>query len=352
MKILYLGMSSGIGTVVTRSDAFRRLGHDVLVVDPRKALPDWKVIDWWWFHHAGWGLEPIIDRYVLRKARKQKFDAAFVDVGGLIGPRLVRKLKRIAPTVVCFNQDNPFVARDGNRWRLLLKALPEYDLFVVPRRSSVAPAYRHGARAVLQICHPADELTARPVVLSEADMAKYGSEVSFIGTWMPERGPFLLRLIELGVPLRIFGPRWHKAPEYPALAPHVTLGPLNGDEYAKAIAGAKIGLALLSKGNEDLHTSRSSEIPAIGRLLCGERTTDHLEMYAEDEEAILFDSAEECAAKCIALLADPQRLERIAAAGHRRVFRNGTLAEPQMKKILQHAVDLRAGAYAQESDSR
>jgi len=41
-------------------------------------------------------------------------------------------------------------------------------------------------------------------------------------------------------------------------------------------------------------------------------------MYKEDEEAVFWGTPEECAAKCLALLADEARRKRIAAAGRRR----------------------------------
>jgi len=338
VKILYLGALGGPTSTARRPGALRRLGHELTLVDPRDALPSGLLVDWWCFHYAALGLEAVINRYVLRQAGSGPYDIVFVDVGSLVGKTLVRKLKSIATKVICFNQDNPFTSRDGGRWRLFLKAMREYDLIAVPRASTALAARQNGARKVVRICLHADEELVRSARLTPEARAKYASEVAFVGTWMPERGAFMLRLIELGVPLRIFGPRWHKAPEFPLIEKHVTLGPLIGAEYASAIAASRISLVLLSKGNEDLHTSRSSEIPAIGRLLCGERTSEHLEMYDEGDEAVFFDNAEECAEKCLALLADPQELERIALAGHLRVQRNQTFSEPQLKSILDAAM--------------
>lgn len=337
MKILYLGAQGGPTSIAPRADSLRRSGHEVRVIDPRDALPSPSIFDWWCFHTAALGLGPLIERFVMREAGSGPYDLVFIDVSWIVGRSLIRKLRKIAPKIVCYIHDNPFTRHDRGRWRLVRQALPEYDVFAVRRDSTIKPAYEHGARKVVRIwCH-ADEALYRPIELSAADRHKYGSEVAFVGTWMPERGPFMRRLIELGVPLRIFGPRWHKAPEFEFLSPYLTLGPLIGEEYVKAIAGSRISLALLSKGNEDLHTSRSSEIPAVGRLLCGERTSEHLAMYDEGVEAVFFDTPEECAEKCLALLADADEIERIAAAGHRRVHRNGTFSQTQLKIILDAA---------------
>ncbi len=155
---------------------------------------------------------------------------------------------------------------------------------------------------------------------------------------MPERGPFLLRLVERGVPLRIYGDRWHLAPEYGKLRSHVVLGNLGGDDYVKAIRGAAIAIGLLSKANKDLHTTRSFEIPATGTLFCAERTSDHLEMYEDGKEAVFFDCADECADLCLALLAQPDRISEIATAGLNRIRRNGDFNENLLTKIIEAAL--------------
>ncbi|WOJ89107.1 glycosyltransferase [Methylocapsa polymorpha] len=333
--ILYIGPWAG--TAEQRIRAFQRLGHEVTVVDPDSADPSIKLLDFWKFHTGALGLSWLYKNYILSKVKGEIFDFVFVDHGELIGPAAVAALKKIGKIVVNYNQDNPYVARDGRRWRLFLEALPAYDLIVSPRLSSAQAAQRVGARRVLAVKFAADEAVHRPIELTEESRARFSSQVVFVGTWFPERGPFLLRLIERGVPLRIYGERWTKAPEYEALRSHVVLGNLEGEDYVKAIRGASIAIGLLSKGNEDLHTTRSLEIPAIGTLFCAERTSDHLAMYKDGEEAVFFDGPDECADLCLALLANPERIKQIAAAGFNRVRQNGDFNEKLLAKILDAA---------------
>ncbi|MCA1550698.1 glycosyltransferase family 1 protein [Bradyrhizobium sp. BRP19] len=186
----------------------------------------------------------------------------------------------------------------------------------------------------------ADEIAHRATPLSEEDKFRFFSHASFVGTWMPERGAFLLRLIDRGVPLTIFGPRWEKAPEFPLLKDHVRLGSLSSEEYVKAIQCTSIAIGLLSKGNQDLHTTRSIEIPAIGTLLCAERTAEHLAMYSEGEEAVFWDDADECASTCLDLLADQERLRRISKAGNARALRNGHFNENLIASVLRQIGDI------------
>jgi spore maturation protein CgeB len=335
MKLLYIGPE--IGTAIQRIFALRRLGYVVTVVDPFMAIPRLSLVGKWIYHTGVLGFAWLIKRYILSKVGSATFDLVIVDHGELLSPSTIIALKKLGGVVVNYNQDNPYVPRDGYRWRLFLEALPFYDLIVSPRASSAEAAFRAGARKVLGVKFAADEIVHRPIELTDEDRARFTAKVVFVGTWMPERGPIMLRLIERGVPLRIYGARWSKAPEYDKLRPYIVLGGLDGDDYVKAIRGASIAIGLLSKGNKDLHTTRSFEIPAIGTLFCAERTSDHLAMYKDGEEAIFWDDADECAAQCLSLLAQPERIKKIAAAGLARVRQDGNFNENLLTKIINTA---------------
>ena len=332
LKILYIG--PGNGTSRHRFNALLRMGHDVRMVDPFLAFGNAPQLLRWGFKTAYLGLERRISTYVLDAVENMRFDVVWVDNGETIGGMLMAKLKLQARFTVNHNLDNPFTSRDKLRWRLFHKALPHYDLFVTPRLSTRDSALACGAKRAMAITQSADEDVHRLAPLSDADRQRFGSKVAFVGTWMLERGPFMRRLLERGVPLRIFGPRWEKAPEYPVLAPHVSSQPLNDCDYVKAISGTKIALGFLSTGNRDLHTTRSLEIPSIGALFCAPRTSDHEALYVEGEEAVFFDDADSCADACIALLADPRRLEAIAQAGFARARRNNWFNERVCADIL------------------
>jgi spore maturation protein CgeB len=332
LKMLYVGPNNG--TSRHRFRALQRLGHDVQLVDPFGAINEPAFLSAWGFKMGYFGLEARITRHVLGLVHDPHFDVVWVDNGETVGKRLASELKTRCDRIVNHNLDNPFTGRDGIRWRLFLSALPVYDLFVTPRQSSRIAALSAGAPRAIEMMQSADEEVHRHRTLTSEEQATLGSEVVFVGTWMPERGPFMKRLVERGVPVRIFGPRWKKAVEYEVLGPFVTAVSMNDENYAKAISGTKIALGLLSSGNNDLHTTRSLEIPAIGAPFCAPRTTDHNLLYEDRKEAVFFDSADECADLCLALLKDDARRQAIGAAGHARAVRNGRFNERICQDIL------------------
>ncbi len=344
MRILYLGRRTG--TSYHRAEALRRLGHEVRTLNPRRVLVN-KVpglTQFWlsrWIRYTG---ALLLERLFLRAMQNSEkwegeFDLVHVDDIAAVGPSAVEALRRKFGRVSCYVIDDPFGDRDGWKWRLFLKAVPEYDLITVVREPNVQEAYDHGAKDVLRVYRSADEVVHAPLELSKEEEKKWESKVAFIGTWFPERGPFMKRLIDRGVPLTIRGNDWEKADEWKDIEPHWAGTAVQGKDYTKALQCAEICLGLLSKGNRDLHTQRSIEIPYIGSLFCAERTEEHRYLYEEGEEAVFWDDADECADRCFELLADEDRRQAIAQEGQRRCIENGHFNEDVMKKIIERAKD-------------
>lgn len=338
LSILYIG--HGDGTALDRANALRRIGHQVEHVSLRRMLPRSVWLDLITWRLGGHLLSPWILRRLPKALKSTRYDLCYVDGGELATPKVIALIRGYARIVVNYNIDDPLGVRDAARFAAYRQSVPHYDLCVVVRSENIAEAKRLGAKDVMRVYRSSDEVAHAPRRISVTDATRWHADVLFLGTWFPERGPFLVELIKLGVPLTIRGANWKKAPEWPILQAHFKGDHLHGDEYALALQCARVSLGLLSKGNRDLHTTRSLEIPALGGLLCAERTSEHLEMYAEGEEALFWSSAEECAAVCKKALADERRRARIAAAGHARSIRNGHHNERVMRAIIERVAGL------------
>lgn len=332
LSILYLGPASG--TCLDRANAMRRIGHQLLHIDLRKLLPQSPWVDRITWKMGGGLFSPLTKHRLAAKLGNMSFDLCYVDGGEWVTPKVISLLRKHAKKIVNYNIDDPLGPRDGARYKAYRSSLSGYDLCVVMRDKNIDEAKSFGAKNVLHVFRSADEIAHAPRMLNEEDHQQWDSEVLFLGTWFPERGPFLSDLIRLGVPLTIRGPNWHKAPEWKQIKAYWKGGAISGDDYAKAIQCAKVNLGLLSKENRDLHTTRSLEIPALGGLLCAQRTDEHSAMYVEGEEALFWDNAKECAEVCHYALANEGRRRTIAEAGHMRVKENGHYNETILGSIL------------------
>lgn len=337
MRIAYIG--TGSGSSLHRAHALERLGHEVALVDPWAwlARPDWAYRA---LYHTGYPAVGLrVDRRVYREVRDAAPDLIWVNQGEFLGPRLVRRLRDFRVPIVNYANDNPFSTESRRRFRRYRAALPYYDLVVVVFAHAVAPARAAGARRVIRTYLSTDEVAHRPRLLAEMQVRNYASEVAFIGTWMPEqRGAFVAELIRVGVPLSIWGDRWEKAREWEIIREHWRGPGIYDDEgYAAVIQCAKICLGLVNKTAGNEHTDRSIQIPALGSLLCAERTSEHRAMYREGVEAVFWNDAAECATHCRQLLADDRRRAEIVRRGQARALRNKFFNEPTLRSILEEA---------------
>ena len=333
LSILYLGAERG--TSLDRANALRRLGHRVEHVDLRKFLPRTAWVYPIIHRLGGHILGPWILHSLPAALQRPHYDLCYVDGGELVTPRVIGLLRNYATKIINYSIDDPLGNRDGAKFKAYRHSVADYDLCVVMRSMNISEATCLGAKHVMRVYMSSDEVAHAPRVLTQEERDHWKADVLFLGTWFPERGPFLLELVDHGIPLTIRGANWHKAPEWPRLRLYWKGGPLQGDDYAKAIQCAKVNLGLLSKGNRDLHTTRSMEIPALGGLLCAERTTEHLDLYTEGKEALFWSGVEECAAACRSVLTNEEFRLRIAAAGQTRSVSNGNTNENVMRAIVE-----------------
>jgi spore maturation protein CgeB len=346
MKILYFGNNSPNSTSFHRACALNRIGHDVEIINP---YPTYKSNIFNKFfnklnYHSGYFLlSKKINKFVLKIISKNfNFDLIWVDSGELFGVECLKILKSSNRPVILYNIDDPTGNRDGNRFRTLIKALPFYSLVVVVRKESKDECLKLGAKNVLLVNRSYDEEAHKSFENICEIKADFFSDVAFIGTWMrnEKRDDFILKLINSEIDVAIWGDRWEKSKNWNKIKPYYKGKSLGGREYVAAIQGAKICIGMLSKGNRDLHTQRSLEIPFAGGLLCAERTSEHLNFYKEGEEALFWDDSNECIEICKTLLNNHILREQIRKAGNIRVKLNKVGNEDICQTIIDEIISI------------
>ena len=345
MKILYIGDDNLSSTSYHRAMALKRIGETVTIVNPKKACSKFlsnnflsKI-----HYHTGYiFLQKIIYKWIKQVfSENSDYDLVWVNSGELLGAKAIEYISaNLNIKVILYNNDDPTGGRDGRRFDSLLKAIPFYSICVVMREHNVAEYYNYGAQKVYRVTMSYDELFHKAFDNVEDIPNVLKSEIAFIGTWMryENRDQFLLKLIQANLPISIWGGRWDKSPLWSELKPFYKGESLGSRDYVAAIQGAKICLGMLSKGNRDLHTTRSLEIPYAKGLLCAERTTEHMEMYKDGVEAVFWDDVEECILKCRNLLQNTSEIDAIKQHGFQRVLKNKKGNEDICAKILEQII--------------
>jgi spore maturation protein CgeB len=344
VRIVYTGPLVVGDTCELRLRALVRLGHEVTAVD---YLP--------FVHRHGafarrlqWRLRvgPMVRAYerALREAVATRPDVLWVDKGIFVPPGVLTAARvHGVRWLVHYSPDNYLLTQNASRH--LWRGLGRYDVVVTTKRSNVSLLATAGARRVVLSGNAFDPEMHRPIALGDAERAMHAADVSFIGRWEPERERLLDAIAALPIRLRVRGPGWERARSRLVRAV-CEPGPIYGDDYVRAIAAAKVNLGLLSVWAGDAITQRSIELPACGAFMLAERTGEHRLHFADGEEAVFFEGADDLVRKVRHWVSADDARARIAAAGRARCLRSGYAYDDRLREILDLLVPSSVGRTA------
>ncbi|MCX6854909.1 MAG: glycosyltransferase [Verrucomicrobia bacterium] len=338
MKILYLGDISPGQTSGMRLRALERLGYEARGVN---TVAPWR--------QAGWLQRQVqrrlsrgsvvdeINEAVLAAAREFRPDIVWADKQEFLRAETLEAIKKLGARCLHFTPD-PYFFLDWKQTRLMNEAMSCFDALVYCKVYEVANYESLGKPVFYMPLGYCDE-THRPMPSSDP---QWNCAVGFLGGWEPRRETLLSAVAASGVDLKVRGGYWDFLSDGKwTLRRHIILnqlagkdhfkfrrntvvadaylgGEVYGDDYARALSGARIGLGFLRKVCPDQHTTRTFEIPACGSMLLSDRTQECQEFFAEGREAEYFDSPEELVDKVKFYTTHEEARAQIAAAGRQR----------------------------------
>jgi len=286
-------------------------------------------------------LIPRLNADFLEMVFRVRPDAIFVYRGTHIMGDSLRKIKDALPATVLvgYNNDDPFSkAHSRLLWRHFRDAIPRYDLMLAYRLQNIDDFRKAGAQQVELVRSWFIPERNRPVDLTPEERERFGCDVVFVGHYEADgRVEILEAIVADGYKLRLFGPGYDWDPVLKKSKILHSLVPIQlvwGDQYNKALCGAKVALSFLSKLNRDTYTRRCFEIPATGTLLMSEYTEDLSSLFVEDIEAVFFKSKSEFIDKLRRYLADDPLRDRVAKAGYERVLKDHHDVVSRMRQVL------------------
>jgi hypothetical protein len=304
--------------------ALRRSGWDVVVV------PEWEYVPAKWrsfgMRAVGRLLRPFavreFNRELILQAERERPELLLVFKGSFVTAAALDRLRALGVRTYCFYPDNSFRAHGPH----IPRALPRYDWVFTAKSFGVEDMRRQlGVVRASVLLHGFDPDLHRPVPLAADDIARYGCDVSFIGTWSPKKERLLtaLRRGRPSVQLRIWGEQWHNA-RSPELREAIGGHEVVGEQYVRAIRASKINVAILSEqragsSSGDRITSRTFHIPAAGGFMLHERTEEVSTRFREDVDCACFADANELTEKVDLYLAADARRARVTESGHHLV---------------------------------
>jgi spore maturation protein CgeB len=246
--------------------------------------------------------------------------------------RLAQEGRASNRIVVSYNNDNAYGELAGKAyWRLYKRAVRYFDLHLAYRETDVAHLGHSSSTYVL---HP-HNLPWLHRVLPDSELGGWNSDICFLGHYEPDRRKHELDALMRAVPAtyRIHGSLWAKNSQRTPWQGMDTRE-LQGEDYVRALNGAKIALVFFSTWNADTFTRRVFEIPACGTMMLSQRTDTMLDLYTEDKEAIYYDSIDELIDKAHFYLKNDASRRQIAQAGLRRCQTSGYDVHSRMREWI------------------
>ena len=220
---------------------------------------------------------------------------------------------------------------------MLLEALPAYDFVFVTRLVNINEVKRYNRNVDLLLFSYDSEIHTKHELNSE-EIAKYKTDILFIGTFEKNRAKLLENLVkDSKFTLSIYGEQWEKLSKNSILRKYIkSYKGIWMTEMAKAIQVSTITLGFLRKENRDEYTQRTFEIPACGGLLLGEETDFQKSILSENEEAFYFDinNIDDLKNKINFILNNPIISQSVRKNGHKKVVSGNFTYECRIRQIV------------------
>jgi len=338
MKIYYVGQLWTGSTTRERMHELAKFGHDIVPFDTTPWVSGgnrlWRSIG----HRFNVGPNVTsLNRAIDRHSRDiGSAELVWIDKGRWIYPEVLHAIREATGARLLHYTPDPQLLHHQSRH--FQSCIPIYDWIVTTKPYEVESYRLSGARKVQLVLQGFDQRFLEHPRL-DGDEPRWASDVCFVGHMESSYEDVLGSVDQRSCRLRVWGPGWSRLARRRSWAKAcVAADGAWGDDYIRVLAGAKIGLGLLSKRIPDATTTRTFEIPAAGCFLLAERSDEHQSLFTEGREAEFFSTSEELNSKIAYYLGNEKARSRIAAAGRERSIKSGYSSQSQLRTILRSLV--------------
>jgi len=268
-------------------------------------------------------------RRIRRRARRLAPDAVLLyGSNWALEPETVQFLRRKLGLVVLLWEMNHMIFNNSQ-----FECLPLYDhIFCLD--SYYVPFLRsQNCGCVEHLCAAADPEEHRPLALSEDELDAYSADVSFVGTYHPERAEAIAAFDGVTDRVRIYGHRWDHAPQQ--LARWVQVEPVYGRKKTVIYGVSRLSLHVRGPHMFYGENFRVFEVAACGGTLLTRYSPDLELCFDLQNELVLFHEPADLRTALAHYLAHPEELAQVAEAGRQRVLADHTYGH-RAASIIEH----------------
>jgi len=312
MKIIFCGYHNPHFMTVTEyaEHAIRALGCDLVTFNDADFLIPGRIRS---------AFKPLADFDLKRLNNKlvglnklHRPDICVVCDGYRILPECVREIKRMGITVVLWTMDLP---RDSQS---LVRSAAEYDYIFCAGTEAIEILSKHNIVNLNWLPFACDTGFHRAVDVSREEARIFGSAISFVGSFYPNRMEILQSIADFD--LGVWGPGWEKVPKNSPLGKCVRkAGNIKTEDWVKIFCSTKINLALHFQNGSIPCYQASPKVFEIlsckGFLLC-DNQKDVSSLFEDGNHLIIFKDAAELRQKIEYYLDREEERRHIGAQGY------------------------------------
>jgi spore maturation protein CgeB len=246
-------------------------------------------------------------------------DLCLVAGGNRILPETVRKIKSQGIKTVLWTIDAP------RNFQPILAAAPDYDFIFCGGTEAQELLARVRIKKTYWLPFACDSEIHKPSDINPEEQKKWGSDVSFIGSYYPNRADALEKLADFD--LQVWGPGWKKLAKDSPLKKRATDTQLKPEEWIKVISSSPINIVIHFQDGETLccqASPRVYETLACRGFLLVDNQKDMRSLFKDGKHLVIFKNTEDLRKKITYYLKQPEERKKIARQGYEETVHKHT----------------------------
>lgn len=319
MKVLFSSYHNPFFWTITEytEKAIEKSGHELIRFDDRAFVIPGLFRQRMRFLQK-WDLNRLNNR-LLSLASDSKPDLCLVAGGNRILPETVQKIKNLGIQTVLWTIDAP------REFQQILDAAPFYDFVFCGGTEAQELLARARFKKIYWLPFACDPEVHKPMDMDSEEKKRWGSDVSFMGSYYPNRARILEKIDDSD--LRIWGPGWDKLDHNSPLKKRATDTQLKPEEWKKIFSSSKISIAIHFQDGETLchqASPRVYEALACRSFLLVDDQKDVKSLFQDRKHLVIFKETEDLRQKITYYLDQSDERKKIASQGHEEIVHKHT----------------------------
>jgi spore maturation protein CgeB len=274
-----------------------------------------------------WDLNRL-NRRLFSLASATQPDLCLIAGGNRILPETIQKIKNQGIQTALWTIDAP------REFQPVLNAAPFYDFIFCGGTEAQELLSETGIHNTHWLPFACDSQIHQPADVDSEDRKKWGSEVSFVGSFYPNRAQILERISDFD--LKVWGPGWNKLKKDSPIKKLSTDTQLKPEEWTRIFSCSLINIVIHYQDGKTpcfQAAPRVYEGMACRSFLLVDDQKDVRSLFQDGNHLVIYKEIEDLRKKMTRYLNKPEERDRIANQGHKEVVRKHTYVH-RMKKML------------------